>query len=105
MLSNKRSVPKRVDLRTRKTIVFCAMNKDIKHSLKLFLIELAVYAVLVLGYFFLVLHFLGTWLFRLFEQNKKLYAFVALGLIIGQGVMLEMLTSALLRFIRSETED
>ncbi|MDB6146628.1 MAG: hypothetical protein JWO45_292, partial [Spartobacteria bacterium] len=36
-------------------------NKTAK-TLKPFLIELAVYAVLVTGYFFLVLHLLGGWL-------------------------------------------
>ena len=63
-----------------------------------FLFELVVYAALVIGYFFLVLHFLGGALRGLFETNKTAYAFVALALIIGQGVLLEVLTSALLRF-------
>ena len=65
-----------------------------------FLLELVVYAVLVTGYFFLVLHFLGGALRALFETNKTAYAFVALALIIGQGVLLEVLTSALLRFFQ-----
>ena len=42
--------------------------------------ELAVYAVFVFAYFFLVLHFLGGWLKHIFDQNKTLYAFVALAL-------------------------
>ena len=63
--------------------------------------ELAVYAVFVFAYFFLVLHFLGGWIKHVFDQNKTLYAFVALGLIIAQGVGLEMLTTGLLRVIRS----
>ena len=62
--------------------------------------ELAVYAVFVFAYFFLVLHFLGVWIKHIFDQNKTLYAFVAIGLIIVQGVALEMLTTGLLRFIR-----
>ena len=53
-----------------------------------FLLELVVYAVLVTSYFFLVLHFLGGALRSLFETNKTAYAFVALALIIGQGVLL-----------------
>ena len=63
--------------------------------------ELAVYAIFVFAYFFLVLHFLGGWIKHIFDQNKTLYAFVALGLIIAQGVGLEMLTTGLLRVIRS----
>jgi predicted secreted protein len=65
-----------------------------------FLLELVLYAVLVTGYFFLVLHFLGGALRNLLEKNKTAYAFVALALIIGQGVLLEVLTSALLRFFQ-----
>lgn len=63
-----------------------------------FLLELVVYAGLVTGYFFLVLHFLGGALRMLYETNKTTYAVVALALIVGQGVLLEVLTSALLRF-------
>ncbi len=70
-------------------------------SLGSFLMELAVYAVFVFAYFFLVLHFLGGWIKHVFDQNKTWYGFLALALIIGQGVALEMLTTALLRIIRS----
>jgi hypothetical protein len=62
------------------------------------LLELGLYAVLVTGYFFLVLHFLGGALRNLFETNKTTYAIVALALIIGQGVLLEVLSTALLGF-------
>ena len=70
-------------------------------SLGSFLVEMAVYTVFVFAYFFLVLHFLGDWIKHIFDQNKTLYAFVALALIIVQGVGLEMLTTGLLRVIRS----
>lgn len=63
-----------------------------------FLLELGLYAGLVTGYFFLVLHFLGGALRNLFETNKTTYAIVALALIIGQGVLLEALSTALLGF-------
>ncbi len=69
-------------------------------SLGSFLIELAVYAVFVFAYFFLVLHFLGNWVKHLFDQNRTLYAAVALALILSQGVILEMLTTALLKLIK-----
>ena len=70
-------------------------------SLKSFLVELCVYAIFVFAYFFLVLHFLGDGIKQVFDRNKILYAFVALALIVVQGVALEMLTTALLRVIRS----
>jgi hypothetical protein len=69
-------------------------------SLGSFLVELIVYAVFVFAYFFLVLHFLGDSVKHIFDENRTLYAVVALGLIIVQGVALEALTTALLRVIR-----
>lgn len=58
-----------------------------------FALELLVYAVLVVGYFFLVLRFLTEPLENLFADNLTLYAFVALGLIVAQAVLLEAVTS------------
>ncbi len=65
-----------------------------------FLAELAVYAVFVLAYFFLVLHFLGDRVKQVFDENIILYAILALALIIVQGVLLEIVSSALVRVIR-----
>jgi hypothetical protein len=69
-------------------------------SLVSFLLELAVYAGLVTGYFFLVLHFLAGALRYLFTTNKLAYAFVALALIVGQGILLQTVTTHLLRFFQ-----
>ena len=69
-------------------------------SLGSYLAELVVYAGFVFGYFFLVLHFLGDWVKHVFDENKVLYAILALALILVQGVLLEMLTTALLKLIR-----
>lgn len=77
-------------------------DKSASESLSVvsFLFELAVYAGLVTGYFFLVLHFLGGALRDLFVTNKFTYALVALALIVGQGVLLQTLTTWLLRFFQ-----
>jgi len=69
-------------------------------SLGSYLTELVVYAGFVTAYFFLVLHFLGDWVKRVFDENKALYAFLALALILVQGVLLEILTTALLKLIQ-----
>ena len=66
-------------------------------SVRSFLFELAIYAVLVVGYFYLVLLFLDEWLVGLHGRRRYVYALTALGLIVGQGVLLESLTSALVR--------
>ena len=72
--------------------------------LKSFFIELIVYAVLVTIYFFFVLHFLGDWLRGLFDSSKLHYAIAALALMLGQGVLLEVTTTHLLRFIHAHTD-
>jgi hypothetical protein len=81
------------------------MKAEVKRSLLSSLIELAGYAVLVTLYFFLVLAFLGGWLRHLFESDRKLYAVVALGLISGQGLLLELLTRLLLSALKPRMED
>jgi uncharacterized membrane protein len=76
------------------------MKQDAAKSLRVFAIELAIYAVLVTGYFFLVLHLLGNWLYRLETQHRITYAVVALLLIAGQAVVLDTVATLLLRFLR-----
>jgi len=76
------------------------MKKETATTLRAFLIELAVYAILVVGYFFFVLHFLGGTLQQLSLHHRYTYAIVAILLIIGQAVVLEALTTFLLRLLR-----
>jgi uncharacterized membrane protein len=76
------------------------MNKASAKSLRVFAVELAIYAVLVTAYFFLVLHLLGGWLYRLETQHRITYAVIALLLIAGQAVFLDAVTTLLLRFLR-----
>src|SRR2546430_14357388 len=49
------------------------MKSDTAKTLRAFLIELAIYALLVVGYFFLVLHFLGGWLQQLEVHHRNTY--------------------------------
>ena len=75
------------------------MKRDIEASTRAFLIEFVVYAALVALYYFLVLHFMGDWLWGLFKSERRTYAAVSLALIIGQGFLLEVLTRLLLSWI------
>ncbi len=75
-------------------------KKDAASTLGAFLIELALYAVFVTGYFFLVLHYLSGWLQDLHLHHVKLYALTTIVLIIGQAVLLESITTWLLRLLR-----
>jgi hypothetical protein len=76
------------------------MKKETAKSLRAFAIELAVYSVLVVCYFFLVLHLLGDWLYHLEAQHRYMYAAVAILLIAGQAVVLDTVTTFLFRFLR-----
>ena len=80
------------------------MKQDDAKSLRAFAAELGVYAVLVTGYFFLVLHVLGNWLYRLETQHRILYAFVAVLLIAGQAVVLDAVTTVLFRLVRGRSK-
>ncbi len=72
----------------------------VRRTLRAFAVEIIVYAAFVTAYFFAVLHFLGGWLVRLETDHIRVYAVVAILLIIGQAVVLEAVTTALLRFLR-----
>jgi hypothetical protein len=80
------------------------MKKTTATTLRAFLIELAIYAVLVIVYFLAVLHVLGGWLHGLEVQHRYAYAGLTIILIVGQAVVLEALTTFLLRLIRGRSE-
>lgn len=91
--------------RDRRRVVVAATRqlkgkKEASHTLRAMAIELPIYAVLVVAYFFLVLHFLADWLNNLNREHKLLYAVVSIALIIGQAVVLESVTTLLLRLFR-----
>ncbi len=71
-----------------------------QRTLRAFALELLIYAALVTAYFFAVLHFLGDWLVQLETQHIRIYAFIAILLIIGQAVVLEAVTTGLMRLLR-----
>lgn len=76
------------------------MKPKAAKALKAFLIELVVYSALVIGYFFAVLHFLADWLNHLEKAHINIYSLVAIGLIIGQAILLESVTTALMRLLQ-----
>lgn len=74
-------------------------NPPFRQMLRNMLIEMAVYGVLLAGYFYVALRFLGEPLKNLFEQNLTFYAFSGLLLIVLQAVILEFITSWLFDFL------
>jgi hypothetical protein len=76
-----------------------------KHTRKLIRnlsIELSVYGTLVTAYLVITTRLLGRPLTRLFDSNLVAYAFVSLALILGQGVVLDLITSFLLNQLHLE---
>lgn len=73
---------------------------DLPRLIRNFLIELVVYGILLVIYFFAVLRFLGDPINSLYTNNTAVYAFVGLGLIVLQAVALEAVTSYLIRLLR-----
>jgi hypothetical protein len=80
------------------------MKKETVKTVRAFAIELVIYAFLVIAYFFLVLHFLGQWLYEVEIHYRYLYAGLAILLIVAQAVLLESLTTFLIRLIRGRSE-
>ena len=80
------------------------MRKKTAKALRVFLIELVIYAMLVVAYFFLVLHFLGEWLRHLETHHRYTYGLVGILLVIGQAVLLQNVTTFLLRLVRGRPE-
>ena len=78
-------------------------NSGLK-QLRSFAVEITLYSLLVTVYVLVVLNFLSAWLKHLYDNGKTRYALVSLLLIVGQGVVLEALTSLLLRLVRGKTE-
>ena len=77
---------------------------EAQHTFRALLVELPIYAVLVVAYFFCVLRFLSDWLGQLHANHTGLYAGVALALVIAQAVVLEWITTLLLRLLRGRSE-
>lgn len=70
--------------------------QETRKLIRNFVIELAVYGVLVLVYFLIVLRSLGDWLLELYDTNLTVYAVVALILIVAQAVVLDFVTTFLI---------
>jgi Kef-type K+ transport system membrane component KefB len=71
-------------------------------SWKAFLIELLLYAILLVAYFAFVLHYLGGWFKDLFDHDRRLFAIMALVVMITQTLGLEAVSSSLIWLVRKK---
>jgi hypothetical protein len=67
---------------------------------KIFLLELLLYAILVVVYFLFVLHYLGGWFKELYDHDRNLFAVMALVIMITQTVVLEIVSGFLIWLLR-----
>lgn len=67
-----------------------------------FSLHLAVYSVLLLIYFLLVLRYLTRWLNDLFQYHRAEFAAVAILLMIVQAVVLESVSHFILKLFRGK---
>ncbi len=81
------------------------MNRKLRRWLLLSSLQLLLYGALVAAYLFFVLIFLTDWILQINVKDRYLYAVLSLLLIIAQGMILEAVTSSLMRFFRSRLED
>ena len=77
------------------------MPRRSQPSARELLVELALYAVLVVGYLWGVLLLIDDQVAELAIETGVTYAVVALALIVGQGFLLDIVVENLLRFVRS----
>lgn len=80
------------------------MKKETRKALWAFGLEMVIYSVLVVAYFLLVLRFVAHSLYGLEQRHIVLYGVVAIALIVGQAVLLEIITTGLLRLLRGRSE-
>jgi hypothetical protein len=74
-------------------------NPPFRQMIRNLLIEMVVYGLLLVGYFYVALRFLGEPLKNLFDQSLTFYAISGLILIVVQAVILEFITSWLFDFL------
>ncbi len=77
-------------------------EREIRTLIRNVVIELIGYGILVVAYAALVAPLLEEPLARLFGNNLISYAFVGLGLIVAQGLILDVITSFLVNQLRLE---
>ena len=76
------------------------MPRRPRPSLRELLVELGLYAVLVVVYLWGVLLLIDRWVVDLAAEPGLAYAVVAVALIVGQGFLLDIVVENLLRAVR-----
>lgn len=73
------------------------MKSSKKKLIRIFGLQMVIYAVLVTIYLLIIFRYLRGWLLILFDENLLLYAIISLIFIILQAVLLDRLTTLLMK--------
>jgi mannitol-specific phosphotransferase system IIBC component len=74
-------------------------DRSFKLIIRNFLIEMVIYSMLLVIYFFLALRYFSQPLTEFFDSSLIMYAIVGLGLIVAQAVVLDMVVTFLFNAI------
>ncbi len=74
-------------------------NPSVRHIIRNLAIEMVLYAILLIGYFLVVLQYVAEPLTNYFNNNLTAYAFIGLGLIIAQAVLLDNIVVFLIKLL------
>lgn len=74
-------------------------SPNVRLILRNLAIEMVLYGILLLGYFLVVLQYLPEPLANYFNTNLTAYAFIGLGLIIAQAVLLDNIVGFLIKLL------
>ncbi|MCH7663141.1 MAG: hypothetical protein IH859_04640 [Chloroflexi bacterium] len=74
-------------------------NPNVRLILRNLAIEMVLYAILLIGYFLVVLQYIAEPLTNYFNNDLTAYAFIGLGLIIAQAVLLDNIVVFLIKLL------
>ena len=74
-------------------------NPSLRPILRKLAIEMLIYGILLIGYFLVVLRYLAEPLANFFDSNLTAYAFIGLGLIVAQAVLLDFTVAFLIKLL------
>jgi hypothetical protein len=75
-------------------------KQEPKILLRNLVVEMLIYSILIFGYYILVLRWLDDWLMSIFNTNLVYYAVAGLGMILIQAVVLDFVTSYLMKYVK-----
>jgi hypothetical protein len=75
-------------------------KQEPKILLRNLVVEILIYSTLIFVYYWFALRWFADWLLDVFNSNLVLYAVAGLGLIFVQAVILDFITSFLMRYIK-----